>query len=85
MADIGTGQHWLVTPNAEVEKQWLRVQINERISRIRGTESAIDDLEKIQKERLKGNLMMLQIELKKLQEELSTLDGKVVDAEVKEG
>lgn len=82
MADLGTGQHWLVTADAEVEKQWVKVQINERISRIRGTKAAIDDLEKIQKERLTGNLMMLERELKELQIKHHTLNGQVVDAQV---
>ncbi len=85
MSDIGVGQHWLVTPDQEVEKQWLKVQINERISRIKGTELAIDDLQNIQAEKLKGNLMMLKRELFDLENKLQAVNGQVVDAEVKEG
>ena len=85
MADLQTGTHWLVSPDNEVEKQWLKVQINERMSRIKGTQLAIEDLEKVQAERLKGNLMMIDRELTELRKKLEQLDGKVVDAEVKEG
>ena len=83
MADLG-GQHWLVSPDSEVEKQWLKVQINERVSRLKGTQLAIEDLQTVQAERLKGNVMMIERELKDLQEKLTTLNGKVVDAEVTE-
>ena len=85
MADLGTGAHWLVSPDAEAEKQWIKVGINERLSRIRATEAAIDDLEKIQKEKLKHNLMMLRQELAGLQVEYKKVEGKVIEAEVTEG
>jgi hypothetical protein len=86
MADIGTGQHWLVSPDAEVEKQWIKVQINERKSRIQATKLAYDDLLKVQGERLKGNLMMLERELTELEKKFATVSkGVLVNAEVTEG
>ena len=84
MADLG-GQHWLVSPDAEVEKQWLKVQINERISRLKGTRLAIEDLMTVQAEKLKGNIMMIERELVDLEDKLATLNGRVVNAEVSDG
>ena len=44
MADLAVGQHWLVSPDTEVEKQWVKVAINERLSRVKATQLQIDDL-----------------------------------------
>ena len=86
MADLGTGSHWLVSPDAEAEKQWIKIAINERVSRIKATELMLEDLQNIQAEKLKHSLMRLRMDLQSLENERDGVNGKVVDAEiVKEG
>ena len=79
MADIGVKTNWLVSENLEVEKKWIQVQIQERVSRINRAKQDIDDLRKGQIVRLEGQIMMLERELKKLKEDLAKKEGQVVD------
>lgn len=90
MSDIGVQQRWLVSEDLEVEKKWIQVQIQERISRINRAKQDIEDLQRGQIVKLEGHIMMLEKELKKLQNDLikktiekeqSTIDIELQEAE----
>jgi len=71
MADLGTKQNWLVSPDWEVEKRWLQVQINERVSRINKTKQDIMDLKNVQLIKLEAQVIMMEQEIKRLEEKLA--------------
>lgn len=71
MADLPVDKNWLVSPSYEVEKKWLEVQINERISRKNKLVQDIDDLKKIQLIRLEAQILILDQEIAALQQKLS--------------
>jgi DNA repair exonuclease SbcCD ATPase subunit len=85
MADIGSS-NWLVSPNKDVESMWLDVQIQEKRSRMAGSKRAIleaeQKIEDIQKGvilDLKAKVIMLEREIKFLQQKKQSQD--IVDAE----
>ena len=73
MADIGVKQNWLVSPDADIEKKWLEVQIQERKSRIVKVKQDIEDLMKAQKVKLEAQIMMLEKEIASLKEQMKTV------------
>ena len=70
MADLPVNQNFLVSPDHEVEKKWIEVQINERKSRVNKITQDIEDLRKVQLIKLEAQIMMLEKEINKLQSEL---------------
>lgn len=82
MADIGVKTTWLVKEDFEVNKKWLQVQIQERVSRINRAKQDIEDLKKGQIVKLEGHIMMLEKELRHLQDKLK--QGQPIDVDVKE-
>lgn len=73
MADLGGGGQFLVSPNIEVEQKWLEVQIQERKSRIARHKQDIEDLQKGRIVELEAKVMMLDRELKHLEDKLVNL------------
>jgi len=70
MADIGQGSAgFLVSPTAEVEKKWIDVQIQEKISRIARWKQDIDDLQN-------GKILDLECRITMAEKEVLFLRGK---------
>jgi hypothetical protein len=74
MADIGVTQNWLASPTREIEEKWIDVQIQERKSRIVKTRQDIEDLIKGMKVKLEAQVMMLEREVKMLQDKKKSID-----------
>lgn len=72
MADIGVQQTWLVSPDREIEKKWMQVQIQERKSRIARYKQDIEDLVKGRMVDLEAKILMLEKEMKKLEAEMAS-------------
>jgi hypothetical protein len=70
MADIGTNRHWLVDPTKEIEAGWVEVQIQEKISQINRTKQDIEDLKKGRIKALEMQVLMLEREKQKLENDL---------------
>jgi hypothetical protein len=79
MADIGVQQRWLVSPNRDVEEMWKSVQIQEKKSRIARYRQDIDDLEKGKIVDLRAKILMLEREVKFLENKKA--EEQIVDAE----
>jgi hypothetical protein len=77
MSDIGINQTWLVSPNAEIEKKWKLVAIQERLSRIARYKQDIEDLVKGKIVDLEARIMMLEKEVKELERQM----GEPVDVD----
>ncbi len=73
MADLPVKQQFLASPNLEVEKMWIDVQIQERRSRIIKTRQDIEDLIKAHKVKLEAQIIMLEKEIAFLEEKKATL------------
>jgi hypothetical protein len=73
MADIGTPTNWLVSPDAEIEKKWVEVQIQERRSRIVRYRQDIEDLQKGKMLDLEARIMMLEREIENLEQKKRTI------------
>jgi uncharacterized small protein (DUF1192 family) len=71
MSDLPVAQHWLVSPSFEVEKKWLQVQINERVSRVNKIKQDIQDLKDVQLIKLEAQVILLEQEINKLKAELN--------------
>ena len=71
MSDLPVHQNWLVSPSYEVEKRWLQVQINERVSRVNKIRQDIQDLRDIQLIKLEAQVILLEQEINKLRSELN--------------
>ena len=69
MADIGSPQHWLVSPNIEIERKWKDVAIQEKVSRIARYKQDIDDLRK-------GKILDLECRIAMLEKEVEHLQAK---------
>lgn len=69
MADLQVEGNWLVTPNAEIERKWIEVQIQERKSRIARHKQDMEDL-------IKGKLVDLEARILMLEQELKELEAK---------
>ena len=67
MSDTPVKQNWLVSPTAKIEQMWADIQIQERVSRITKMKQDIEDLLKIQKVKLEAQILMLEMEVEKLQ------------------
>jgi hypothetical protein len=67
MADLQVEGNWLVTPNAEIERKWVEVQIQERKSRIARHRQDMEDLIKGKMVDLEARILMLEQELKELE------------------
>jgi len=80
MADLKVNQNFLVSPTVEVEKKWIQVQIQERVSKIQNTKQRIQDLILGEKVGLEAKVMMYDMEKKELEQQLANLE--VEDAEV---
>jgi len=81
MADIGVSQQFLVSTDLEVEQKWVDVQIQERKSRVVKMRQDIEDLVKGMKVKLEAQIMMLEKEIRFLQEKRETItikDGEIV-------
>lgn len=70
MADVGVKEQWLVSPDAEINKMWTQVQIQERKSRIVRYRQDIEDLQKGKIVDLERRIKMLEKEMQKLEAEL---------------
>lgn len=82
MADVGSGTNWLVSPTAEVEGMWKKVQIQEKKSAVSACDRSIAesrqkiaDIESGVIVGLEARKKMLLMEIRKLETE------KIVDAE----
>ena len=81
MADIGSGQNWLVSPTQEIELKWIDVQIQERKSRVVRHRQDIEDLVKGQIVGLEAKIMMLDREIQELEikkQRLQPIDVEVI-------
>ena len=67
MGDIPVEGNWLVSPNAEIERKWVEVQIQERRSRIARHKQDMEDLVKGKLVDLEARILMLEQELKELE------------------
>ena len=67
MADIQIEGNWLVAPNAEIDRKWIEVQIQERKSRIARHKQDMEDLMKGKLVDLEARILMLTQELKELE------------------
>lgn len=67
MADIPIEGNWLVSPDQEIERKWIEVQIQERKSRIARHKQDIEDLIKGKMVELESRILMLEKELKELE------------------
>jgi len=67
MADIGTPKNWLVSPTKEIDDMWIEVQIQEKRSRIARHKQDIEDLQKGKLKELGAIIMMLELEIKELE------------------
>jgi len=77
MADVGTQQQWLVSPDSVVERMWLEVQIQEKKSRIARYKQDIEDL-------VKGRMVDLQAKIIMLEKEIKALEQHKIDVPVEE-
>lgn len=73
MADIPIEGNWLVSPDQEIKRKWIEVQIQERKSRIARHRQDIEDLLKGKVVDLEARIMMLDKELSELGQELAKL------------
>lgn len=67
MSDIGVPQGWLVSPNTDVEDMWLKVQIQEKKSRISRYKQDIEDLEQGKILDIRARIIMLEREIQFLE------------------
>ena len=74
MADIGSPKNWLVSPTKEIDDMWIEVQIQEKRSRIARHRQDIEDLTKGKLKELGAIIMMLELEIKELE------NKKITDA-----
>lgn len=72
MSDIGNKTTWLVSPTKEIEEKWIEVQIQERISRINRYKQDIEDFKKGRILELEAKIMMLELELKEIEQRRTT-------------
>jgi len=70
MADIPVESNWLVSPDIDIERKWIEVQIQERKSRIARHRQDIEDLRKGKIVDLEARIMILTKELKHLESKL---------------
>jgi len=76
MADI-SNKNWIVDPSNAIEKKWIECQIQERKSRIVRLNQDIEDLKKGKIISLEAEIMMLDKELKKLEEKYGAIDKTI--------
>lgn len=69
MADIGSPQNWLVSPNSEIDRKWQNVAIQEKKSRIARYKQDIEDL-------TKGKILDLECRIAMLEKEVKHLEAK---------
>jgi hypothetical protein len=67
LADLQTEGNWLVSPDTDIKRKWIEVQIQERKSRIARHHQDIEDL-------LKGKVLDLEARIMMLERELSDLE-----------
>ena len=67
MADLQTEGNWLVSPDNEIKRKWIEVQIQERKSRIARHKQDMEDLLKGKIVDLEARILMLEKELKDLE------------------
>ena len=69
MADLPIEGNWLVSPNVDIKRKWIEVQIQERKSRIARHKQDIEDLMKGKIVDLEARIMMLERELIDLEQQ----------------
>lgn len=69
MSDLPIPQNWLVSPDAEIEEKWRKIQIQERKSRIVRHQQDIEDL-------INGKIKELEIKITMLEKEIEHLETK---------
>jgi hypothetical protein len=79
MSDIPVDGNWLVSPDAEIERKWIDVQIQERKSRIARHKQDMEDLIKGRIVDLEARILMLEKELKELEQKKIRLTGNIID------
>lgn len=80
MADNPVSKHWLVDPTKEIEAGWIEVQVQEKISQINRTKQDIEDLTKGRIKALQMNVLMLEREKLKLENDLLRSRSMSADA-----
>jgi hypothetical protein len=82
MADIGSGANWLVSPTAEVEQMWKKVQIQEKKSAVSACDRSIAESRQKIADIENGIIVGLEARKKMLQMEIRKLESdKIVNAE----
>ncbi len=69
MSDLPIEGNWLVSPDHEIKRKWIEVQIQERKSRIARHRQDIEDLVKGKMVDLEARILMLERELNELETE----------------
>ena len=83
MADLQTEGNWLVSPDTDIKRKWIEVQIQERKSRIARHHQDIEDLLKDKVLDLEARIMMLERELSELEQEKRKLTPIKITAKEK--
>ena len=91
MADLGTSQNWLVSPNKDVEIKWLKVKIQEKRSRLAGFQRDYQKLEQQIEDIKNGHMLdceakctMCEREIDELTKELKQQED-IIDVNANEG
>ncbi len=82
MGDIGKNSGWLVSPDKEIERKWIEIQIQERKSRVVRYKQDIEDLVRGKIVDLEAKILMLDKEIKHLE---SQRDAGIIDASYEPG
>ena len=73
MADLHTGENWLVDPTDDIKRKWLEVKIQECKSRRARHQQDMEDLIKGKLVELEARILVIDLELKNLETELQHL------------
>jgi len=86
MGDLQVSKEsFLVTPNADVEKLWLKSAIAEKEARVKRLEADKDQIIKSQVLKIEATMLMVKREIVKLNNELNKDDRETIDVISKEG
>ena len=78
-------EQFLVTPNADVEKLWLKSAIAEKECRLKRLEADKEQIIKSQVLKIEATILMVKREIVKLNNELNKDDRETIDITPKEG
>jgi len=75
MADIGVPkEQFLVSPNADVEKLWIKSAIAEKEVRVKRLEADKEEIVKSRVLRIEATILMLKREIVELNNQLNSMD-----------